>query len=302
MDPEESRFFSSLVASSSGFRLRRICCEERRKYRSEGYFLRRVTRLEPPYIVALLIRLPLLYLVMHKPLSFIVIHGFASLFYLHSLIFGQMSAINPPAWSLEVEIQFYCLAPILAFSYFRLSSKWLRRIVGIAFILVVGILQAFWLQASPDGRASLSLLNYVQYFFAGFILCDFYLTDWESIPQSWIWDLVSAVAWSWIFLAGNPMMHLFLPFAALIACLGAFKGRLYRVFFRLSWVTVIGGMCYSIYLTHNLALTGVDLVMRPFKTSWNGTLTAVVAYALALSAKSRSRTGSLHNSGTSLHG
>jgi peptidoglycan/LPS O-acetylase OafA/YrhL len=90
------------------------------------YFLRRVTRLEPPYILTILIRLPLLILVMHKPLHFVLVHGMASLFYVHSLVYGAPSAINPPAWSLEVEIQFYCLAPLLAISYFRLHPTWLR--------------------------------------------------------------------------------------------------------------------------------------------------------------------------------
>lgn len=45
-----------------------------------SYFLRRVTRLEPPYIIAILVRLPLLVFVMHKPLRFVLIRGITSFF------------------------------------------------------------------------------------------------------------------------------------------------------------------------------------------------------------------------------
>ena len=116
-----------------------------RPVRLRDYFLRRVTRLEPPYILAILVRIPLLILIMHKPFHFVLTHGLASLFYLHSLIFGAASAVNPPAWSLEVEIQFYCLAPILAWSYFRLRPKSLRRLLGLTFILLCGLLQVHYL-------------------------------------------------------------------------------------------------------------------------------------------------------------
>jgi peptidoglycan/LPS O-acetylase OafA/YrhL len=241
--------------------------QARKAVRLRDYFLRRVTRLEPPYIVAILIRLPLLLLVMHKPLRYVTEHGVASLFYLHSLIFGTMSVVNPPAWSLEVEIQFYCLAPLLAWSYFRLRPAWLRRTLGIAFILGAGIVQSALPAFSGERYLTLTILNYVQYFFAGFILCDLYLTDWNRIPEHWSWDLISAAVWCWIFLSGASAMHILLPLATLVVYIGAFKGRVFRAFFRTPWVSIIGGMCYSIYLTHNLAITGVSYLLHRWLAS-----------------------------------
>jgi len=82
--------------------------------------MRRLTRLEPPYILAMLFRIALLLTVMHKPLGMVLSHGAASLVYMHSLVFGDMSTVNPPAWSLEVEIQFYIMAPLLALTFFKL--------------------------------------------------------------------------------------------------------------------------------------------------------------------------------------
>ena len=45
----------------------------------------------------------------------------ASLFYSHGLVYGRESAINGVAWSLEIEIQFYLLTPLLVLM-FRLRN------------------------------------------------------------------------------------------------------------------------------------------------------------------------------------
>ncbi len=252
--------------------------------RLRDYFLRRVTRLEPPYILSILIRIPLLLLVMHKPVRMVLVHGLASLFYLHSLVYGAASAINPPAWSLEVEIQFYCLAPILAWVYFRLRAKWVRRLLGLAFIVAAGIMQLHFFSWPSDSRAALSIANYLQYFFAGFLLCDLYLIDWIRIPAHWIWDVLSIGAWWWIFAADGNLVHVFLPVAALVAYVGAFKGLLFPRFFRMTWVSLTGGMCYSIYLTHNLAIAGVGFLFHRLFSSPSASFVVrdVVAYGAAL--------------------
>lgn len=258
--------------------------KESKAVRLRSYYLRRLTRLEPPYILAILIRIPLLILVMHRPWRFILAHGAASLLYLHSLIFGQMSAVNPPAWSLEVEIQFYCLAPVLALMYFRIKPHWLRWILGLIFVVSAGALQLHWIGYTESTRLSLSILNYGQYFFTGFILCDLYLTAWDSIPPHWLWDIASVGLWYWIF-AGRPeASHILLPVAALLAYVGAFKGVLFRWFFRNNFVALVGGMCYSIYLTHNLAITAVGVVLRHWLNAPHVGMVekAVVSYALSV--------------------
>ena len=229
------------------------------------YYLRRLTRLEPPYIVAILIRIPLLILSLHKPMRVVLEHGFASLFYIHSVVFGYISTVNPPSWSLEVEIQFYCLAPLIAFTYFKLKSAWVRRTLASAFIFTAGVLQAYIVPLNP--RIELSIVYHLQYFFAGALLVDLYLTDWDRIPSGWAWDLISTCAWAWIFASQSLHLHLLLPFVIVVAYIGAFKGRIFSSFFRLTWITLIGGMCYSIYLTHGLAITAVDWLVHHWLVS-----------------------------------
>lgn len=232
--------------------------------RLSDYYLRRLTRLEPPYLLANLARVPLLIVVMHKPLQKVLLHGLATIFYVHSAIFGTGSYVNPPSWSLEVEIQFYCLAPLLAGAYFAIPGKFLRRATTLGLILIAGAAQIAFVSPTSTPRLALSIVNYIQYFLVGFVLCDLYLTDWEKLPRHYLWDVASALLWVWIFAANGEIVHLLLPIATRLAYIGAFKGVLFRAFFRTPFVCLTGGMCYSIYLTHNATITGVDLLLRRF--------------------------------------
>ncbi len=256
----------------------------RKPVRLRDYFMRRVTRLEPPYILSILARLPFLVLYMHRPLRSVLIHGLASLLYLHNLIFGVGSSVSPPAWSLEIEIQFYCLAPLFALAYFKIRPAWLRRLLGLTFLIAAGIIQLSIQHGGDETRFTISILNYVQYFFAGFLLVDLYLTDWDRIPVSWLWDIASLGAWCWIFEAEGPAVHILLPVIALIAYIGAFKGRIFPSFFRLRWVSLIGGMCYSIYLTHGLANSASGILCRYFSSALQLSpfAEALTAYTIAL--------------------
>ena len=59
-----------------------------------GYYLRRLTRLEPPYILNLLICSVAILLYMHVPVLELAKRFLASALYLHELIYHQVSIIN----------------------------------------------------------------------------------------------------------------------------------------------------------------------------------------------------------------
>jgi peptidoglycan/LPS O-acetylase OafA/YrhL len=85
------------------------------KVKLKQYFLRRLTRLEPPYFLSLFAWAAMQDIVAHRSLADMAPHLAASAVYMHNLIFGAFpGAVNGVAWSLEVEIQFYCLVPLLA--------------------------------------------------------------------------------------------------------------------------------------------------------------------------------------------
>jgi peptidoglycan/LPS O-acetylase OafA/YrhL len=97
------------------------------------YFLRRLTRLEPPYVLNLLICAALL-LATGSSIAGLLPHFAASAFYVHNLWYGEQSLINPVAWSLEIEVQFYCLAPLLAV-LFSIRSRFWRMAVLLGLTL-----------------------------------------------------------------------------------------------------------------------------------------------------------------------
>ncbi|HTX41733.1 MAG TPA: acyltransferase [Acidobacteriaceae bacterium] len=221
--------------------------------RLRAYFLRRVTRLEPPYFAIMLIRAALAIAILHKTAGIIVPHLLASLLYAHNLIYGRDSVINPPAWSLEVEIQFYLLAPLIAWLLFSIRRAGWRRCLMLILIVAIGVLQQLFI--APDSRPALSIVYWIQDFLAGFVLCDLFIVDWKSIPSHWIWDIACLPLWLWVFWWNSEWYRVLLPLACIVLYIGAFKGPLQRAFFRNPIIALTGGMCYSIYLTHNLTLT-----------------------------------------------
>ena len=245
------------------------------------YFMRRVTRLEPPYILAMLLRFPLLVLYKHLSLLKTTAHLVASLFYVHSLIYNQYSTINPPAWSLEIEIQFYIVAPLLA-GVFLIRSAAIRKTLLAAAILIAAILAD---TAIPSGgRASLTLLSYSQYFLAGILLCEIYLSRNHLHLPAFAWDAIGIAALLWILFSTDSFHRTMLPFATILLYMAGFYGRSVRGFFSLPAISIIGGMCYSIYLTHTAVLTGVQLALSrlPIQALPAGVVTAII-FALCFS-------------------
>jgi len=107
-----------------------LCLPFARQYLQQGlqvslktYYLRRITRLEPPFIIAITAIL-IMHLLLHTlPAAALVRSWLASLIYSHNIIYHHRSFLTAVLWSLEIEIQFYLIAPLL-FSVFRLRAEW----------------------------------------------------------------------------------------------------------------------------------------------------------------------------------
>ncbi len=230
-------------------------------YRGEGkkvnlrkYYLRRLTRLEPPYLVATMGSFALALLMQG--------HAFldrwkelaASLIYQHDIVYGTIIGV---AWSLEIEVQFYLLVPALTL-LFAIRSVWLRRAVIVGLIVGAQAIQLFLLPGHP--RVSLSILAYLQFFLTGFLLTDVFLAEWRQRPDhSFYWDAISLVGWPALFVVLHFfwLQHWLFPVAIFILYCAAFRGRIFNRFFINRWITIIGGMCYSIYLIHYEAISAV---------------------------------------------
>lgn len=214
----------------------------------KAYFLRRLTRLEPPYVITMLGFFALMPFFDKGTWTELFPHLLASLLYVHNAVYGYGSLINNNAWSLEVEVQFYLLMPLVA------CLLWLPALVrrGLLSAGIVGFsLHRFWL---PEGFPD-SILQYAQFFLAGILLCDLWINRATGGQRNTRVDLVGLLAvavFAWInvtFFRGT-ITDVLNPWLLLAVCWATLTGRLFSRMLTWGWLPVIGGMCYSIYLLH----------------------------------------------------
>ena len=221
----------------------------------KSYYLRRLTRIEPPYVINIV--LFSLYIWIRQPgQQALVPHVIASLLYSHNLVYGEASSINELAWSLEIEVQFYLLVPLLA-TVFAIRNATARRAVLVAATVGLGIVPQWWIAHDGDPRLYLTVLSVLQYFLAGFILADLYLTVSvkDRVPAR-SWDVVVALSGltGLVVLSRFPDLSFSLPFVVALGYLGMFLGRSANAIIRFRPVVVVGGMCYTIYLYHGMII------------------------------------------------
>lgn len=225
---------------------------ERGSLNLKSYFLRRLTRLEPPYMIWMTVFFVVLLIKGTYSATVLLPHYIASLFYLHNGVYDDYSWINPVAWSLEVEVQFYLLAPLLTFFFFSIRNKNIRRITLIITVIAIITLQQVLPFHEMPWKASLA--GQLQHFLAGFLLADFYLFDWKktATKTNFFWDMIGLVAlftlpFTW---SSDYLQSLLFSLALVLVLVAAFKGRLFKQFLQLPIIAIIGGMCYTIYLIH----------------------------------------------------
>ena len=230
------------------------------------YYLRRVTRLEPPYFLAMS-AIFLLHIISHTT-SFATMlpHWLASLAYVHNIVYHRASIVTVVAWSLEIEIQFYLMAPLL----FRILSlhRAVRRILLLAGIIAIILLQ--YTYTTPF----LTIFNFGQYFLTGILLADLYVSNTAAcfFNQKWVALLAGITLITILYLpiknTGIPApqllaVHLVFPFLIGLFYYIVFKNLIVKQIFSYKFIPIIGGMCYSIYLLHYTIIS----VLGRFTTS-----------------------------------
>jgi peptidoglycan/LPS O-acetylase OafA/YrhL len=209
------------------------------------YYLRRLVRLEPPYLVALIIFFIGNVWVLHKyGFEELLPHFFASAFYLHNTIYHSFSYVLPIAWSLEVEVQFYLLAPLLCCIYL-IRSRYLRWTIFLITIIASGIYNYQFIMGTA--------VKFFCCFGIGMLVTDLYCNKERFIHSS-----------RWCFVIGIAalMVIIFVPtltnyagywlkffFSAVFFYIVLTNEKMKQVFSN-KYLAIIGGMCYSIYLLH----------------------------------------------------
>jgi peptidoglycan/LPS O-acetylase OafA/YrhL len=229
----------------------------------KDYYLRRLTRIEPPYLICVVVYM----LVLLRPAKWAGLwpNFIATLFYAHNLMYGELSKISGVFWSLEVEVQFYLIAPFLAL-WFKVKPAWLRR------CLLIG-LTAFASYFIPrqvcvySPRLSLSVVCSLQFFLPGFLLVEIYLSKWiGQSTLSYKWDVITLFGAIMLLmvLLGDWERWWLLPFVIVMLYVSFFLGKLSNRFITHPMIYTIGGMCYSLYLYHILLIN----YLAPLTLSW----------------------------------
>lgn len=262
-----------------------------RKVSLRGYYLRRLTRLEPPYIVALTV---FFFLALTTDAwepwanqSLLPRFG-AGLIYSHGALFSGNNPILPPTWSLEVEAQFYLLVPLLALA-FAVRRATTRRLILLLVAGAAAVAQLF--MVTEAGTLPATALSYGQFFVVGFLLAEAFVLRWGSHPtQAWFWDVFGLASWL-ILLWGWPLAAssgggwmlgqlIGLPVLGSLIICSAFRGPLTRRALTNRWITTIGGMCYSIYLLHTPILAALTKVTRSLGGPSYGTSDVVIQFTI----------------------
>ncbi|MEI6232444.1 MAG: acyltransferase [Planctomycetota bacterium] len=237
------------------------------------YYLRRLTRLEPPFLINLLLAFAMLYAVRGTQMLSWTPNLFAGMGYVHGAIYGSKNPVNFVTWSLEIEVQFYLIAPLL-FSVFHIKQKAFRRGILLACMLLYPSL------VNTDAQ-HLFLTGFLQFFLAGILLADLYVADdFRTRPKSAVFDVLSVVAF--IVLIGR--LYLKMPSSTGTAALcvflfewGALRGKVLGWLLSLRTITTIGGMCYTIYLYHMLIIYVIGkIAMRLYMPNFSLTANLLI--------------------------
>ncbi|MBC7488559.1 MAG: acyltransferase [Cytophagaceae bacterium] len=210
----------------------------------KDYYIKRISRLEPPYLIVLTGILMLHVFILHKSsLSTIFPNYLASFFYLHNIIFQEYPTLNFVFWSLEIELQFYLLAPLLArLFYFK---GYTRRSIFMFLIIAFALLNLYFTFPFK------SIINYLHYFLAGMLAVDLFLSNTDKLKKNYVFDACSMILLVVIWTGYWNEKTILLPFALCLFILLSSCSKLWSKCLELKWISIIGGMCYSLYMLHH---------------------------------------------------
>jgi peptidoglycan/LPS O-acetylase OafA/YrhL len=213
------------------------------------YFYRRLTRLEPPFVLTLLFFTIVHVVVFDTNLRELMPHFWAGLLYSHVFIFGAPSSINPVTWSLETEAQFYILVPVFFSLLFAIRNVYIRWIFLLLLFLASIGFRSITFNVYP--HVSSSILAYFSNFLMGILFAWYFLLNRSFfISKNIGWDIFGILSIYVLFYVYKPQNNVWFNLAILAFFLAAFKGTLFNRFFSWAPVYLIGGMCYTIYLLH----------------------------------------------------
>lgn len=216
------------------------------------YYLRRLTRLEPPYFVVLIVCV-ILYLIKGEfTLSQLAPGLLLNFFYVHNIIPSTgPSILGILLWTLEIEVQFYLILPLIV-QVFRMS-KFVRRSFLVGCILALPLLNVY---LKTD---FIWLFNYLYYFLIGVLIADIYIS--EKHPQlnqklTILGGTLIFIILMFINIDDIAYKYIFIVTLFVLVYLVLTDNIIKRIFSS-SIIASVGGMCYTIYMLHTVIISGI---------------------------------------------
>lgn len=238
------------------------------KINYKDYFVRRLTRLEPPFLICILILFIVVQYNYEGGIKALLPHLMPTLTYTHHLIFGDWSPINPVTWSLEVEIQFYILVPLFSTFIFKFNKSIRILILCVLLILFPLIFldkDSFFL-ASDSLKRSLPI--FINYFIIGLLFLEIFTSEKWNENKSSLWDFIGIISIGlflfYEFESSRIVECYYVSLLILLIMISIFKGKIINKIFTYNPIVIFGGMCYSIYLIHYPVFFGISKVSKYF--------------------------------------
>ncbi len=211
----------------------------------KNYLMRRLTRLEPPYLLAMTAFFFILIIKGDFTFGELLPSYGASVIYMHFIIFSQFPLITMIAWSLEIEVQFYLLAPLIAKIY-KLKTI-TRRLLLLGVIIAMTIIQWYF------HFERVTIYQFIQFFLCGILLADYYaLKEKYRVPTP-LSVLIGTISLAVLLLVSHEKTlagGIIYPLAIIVFYYLVLNDEFWKKIFSNKLIATIGGMCYSIYLLH----------------------------------------------------
>ena len=243
----------------------------------KNYYLRRLTRMEPPYLLALIIFfIALVFIIKKYEFVELLPHFIASFFYVHNEIYHQHSYLMPVAWTLEIEIQFYILAPLLALLY-RLKKRELRW--GIFLVLIIAS-SYYWFNVWQG----MHVFKFLHYFLCGMLMADLYMEKIKFPGPTWTGFMIGIACLILLpFIIGyySTIGYIIKYLVMILLFYTALTNKWLIKIFSFAPVAIIGGMCYSIYLIHEQVISATGRLLK-FIDIKSAAISFILSYLLLL--------------------